>query len=195
MWLWHKSYGLNVCLSAWLYYWEILHTNYSSVIFILYYYYHVILFLYVKFKPNDKNDIVKLLTYGCKKMKPFTSYKKGCYAPGARYFLFVINIIDLSFTGLLPGGHSLKICDGYVRPHWPPFSNRLSLNDPLFMFSHLLSPNDPHFQNAPSLNDPLFRNIYRWKWASCSHWMTPIFANKWPPRNMYPIFVWKEGFM
>ena len=32
---------------------------------------------------------------------------------------------------------------------------------------------------------------------SCSHWswMTPIFANKWPPRDMYPIFVWKEGFM
>ena len=32
---------------------------------------------------------------------------------------------------------------------------------------------------------------------SCSHWswMTPIFTNKWPPRDMYPIFVWKEGFM
>ena len=26
-------------------------------------------------------------------------------------------------------------------------------------------------------------------------WMMPIFTNKWPPRDMYPIFVWKEGFM
>ena len=37
---------------------------------------------------------------------------------------------------------------------------------------------------------PFFRNIYRWKWASCSHWMTPIFTSKRPPRDMYPIFVW-----
>ena len=58
------------------------------------------------------------------------------------------------------GGHSLKICDGYVRPHWPPFSNRLSLNDPLFIFHILLSPNDPHFQNALSLNDPPFLEIF-----------------------------------
>ena len=57
--------------------------------------------------------------------------------------------------------YSLKRCDGYVRPHWPPFSNRLSLNDPLFIFHILLSPNDPHFQNALSLNDPLF-----WKYLS-----------------------------
>ena len=38
---------------------------------------------------------------------------------------------------------SLKICDGYVRPHWPPFSNRLSLNDPFYFFifcSHLMIP-------------------------------------------------------
>ena len=55
-----------------------------------------------------------------------------------------------------PGRHSLKICDRYVRPHWHPFSNRLSLNDPLFIFHILLSPNDPNFQNALSLNDPLF---------------------------------------
>ena len=38
-------------------------------------------------------------------------------------------------------------------PHRPPFSNLLSLNDPLFIFHILLSPNDPHFQNALSLND------------------------------------------
>ena len=40
-------------------------------------------------------------------------------------------------------GHSLKICGGYVRPHWPPFSNRLSLNDPFSFFtfcSHLMTP-------------------------------------------------------
>ena len=56
------------------------------------------------------------------------------------------------------GGHSLRIRDGYVRPHWPPFSNLLSLNDPLFIFHILLSPNDPHFQNVLSLNDPILRN-------------------------------------
>ena len=94
-----------------------------------------------------------------------------------------------------PGGHSLKICDGYVRPHWPPFSNRLSLNDPLFIFHILLSPNDPIFKMLSHLMTPFFRNIYRWKWGSCSHWMTPIFTDKWRPRDMYPIFVWKEGFM
>ena len=54
-----------------------------------------------------------------------------------------------------PGGHSLKIRDGYVRSHWPPFSNLLSLNDPLFIFHILISPNDPHFQNAVSLMTPL----------------------------------------
>ena len=70
-----------------------------------------------------------------------------------------------AFSGLLigwwlkppGGGHSLKLCDGYVRPHWPLFSNRLSLNDPLFISHMLLSPSDPHFQNALSLNDPLFK--------------------------------------
>ena len=87
------------------------------------------------------------------------------------------------------GGHSLKICVGYVRPHWPPFSNRLSLNDPFSFFtfcSHIMTP----FSKCYHLMTPFFRNIYRWKWASCSHWMTPIFTNKRPPRDMYPIFVW-----
>ena len=50
-------------------------------------------------------------------------------------------------------------------PHWPPFSNRLSLNDPLFIFHILLSPNDPIFKMLSHLMNPLFfRNIYRWKW-------------------------------
>ena len=35
-----------------------------------------------------------------------------------------------------------------VRPHWPPFSNRLSLNDPLFTFNILLSPYDPTFSKC-----------------------------------------------
>ena len=76
-----------------------------------------------------------------------------------------------------------------------PFSNPLSLNDPFLFFtfcSHLMN---PIFKMLSHLMTPFFRNIYRWKWASCSHWMMPIFTNKWPPRNMYPIFVWKEGFM
>ena len=55
------------------------------------------------------------------------------------------------------GGHSLKIRDGYVRPHWPPFSNLLSLNDPHFIFHILLSLNDPHFQNALSLINPILK--------------------------------------
>ena len=53
----------------------------------------------------------------------------------------------------------------------------------------------PTFKMLSHLMTPFFRNIYRWKWALCSHWMTPIFTNIWPPREMYPIFVWKEGFM
>ena len=61
---------------------------------------------------------------------------------------------------------------------------------PLFLFHILLSPNDPIFKMLSHLMTPFFRNIYRWKWASCSHWMTPIFTNKRPPRDMYPIFVW-----
>ena len=61
---------------------------------------------------------------------------------------------------------------------------------PLFLFYILLSPNDPIFKMLSHLINPFFRNIYRWKWASCSHWMTPIFTNKRPPRDMYPIFVW-----
>ena len=76
------------------------------------------------------------------------------------------------------GGRYLKICDGYVRPHWPPFSNHLSLNDRLLIFHSLLSPNDPIFKMLSHLMTPFFRNIYRWKWVSCSHWITPIFTNK-----------------
>ena len=72
----------------------------------------------------------------------------------------VVLKIQISFWSLfhviVPVGHSLNICDGYVRPHWAPFSNRLSLNDPLFIFHILLSPNDPHFQNDLSLNDAHF---------------------------------------
>ena len=56
------------------------------------------------------------------------------------------------------GGYSPKIRDGYVRPHWPPFSNLPLLNDPHFIFHILLSPNDPHFQNALSLTDSILRN-------------------------------------
>ena len=49
----------------------------------------------------------------------------------------------------------------------PPLSDRLSLNDPLFISLISLSRNDPHFENALSLNDHLsFGN-------KCSHWMTP----------------------
>ena len=55
-------------------------------------------------------------------------------------------------------GHSLKICDGYVWLHWPPFSNLLLLNDLLFMIHSVHSPNDPHFLNVLSLNDPILRN-------------------------------------
>ena len=92
------------------------------------------------------------------------------------------------------GGHSLKICDGYVWPHWPPFSNRLSLNDPFLFFTFCSAPNAPIFKMLSHLMTPPFRSrpIYRWKWASCSHWMTPNFTNN---RSMYIILVWKEGFM
>ena len=75
------------------------------------------------------------------------------------------------------GGHSLKICDGYVRPHWPLFSNCLSLIDPFLFFtfcSHLMT---RIFKMLSHLMTPFFRNIYRWKWGLCSHWMTPIFPD------------------
>ena len=58
------------------------------------------------------------------------------------------------------GGSLHKKCDGYVRPHWPPFSNRLSLNDPLSIFHILLSPNDPIFKMLCHLMTPFFSNIY-----------------------------------
>ena len=57
---------------------------------------------------------------------------------------------------------SVKIRDGYVRPQWPPFSNLLSLNEPLFIFHILLSPNDPLFKMLSHLmtlrNDLILRN-------------------------------------
>ena len=63
----------------------------------------------------------------------------------------------------------------YVRPHWPPFSNRLSLNDPFLFFtfcSHLMT---PIFKMLSHLMTPFFRHIYRWKWASCAHWIDAHF--------------------
>ena len=66
-------------------------------------------------------------------------------------------IIDINM--IKARGHSLKICDGYVRPNWPPFSNRLSLNDPFLFFtfcSHLMT---PIFKMLSHLMTPFFRNI------------------------------------
>ena len=71
-------------------------------------------------------------------------------------------------AAILPEESLPKICDGYVRPHWSPFSNLLSLNDPLFIFHTLLSPNDPHFQNAVSINDPILKFIDKTK--SLTEW-------------------------
>ena len=71
------------------------------------------------------------------------------------------------------GGHSLKICDGYVRPHWPHFQTACHWMTPFLFFTvchHLMT---PIFKKLSDLMTPLFRNIYRWKWASCSCWMTP----------------------
>ena len=81
---------------------------------------------------------------------------------------------------------------GHIDPH---FQTACHWMTPFLFFtfcSHLMT---PIFKMLSHLMTPFFRNIYKWKWASCSHWMMPIFTNKWPPRNMYPIFVWKEGFM
>ena len=62
--------------------------------------------------------------------------------------------INVLLVWFWPRGYSLKICDGYVRPHLPPFSNRLSLNDRLFIFHILLSPNDPIFKMLSHLMTP-----------------------------------------
>ena len=75
---------------------------------------------------------------------------------------------------LMRGGHSLKyvtVCAATLT-HFQTACHRMTP----FIFHILHSPNDPHFQNALSLNEltPFFRNIHRWKWPSCSHWMTPI---------------------
>ena len=68
---------------------------------------------------------------------------------------------DPLLTSLHPVGGALpkniwRVCAATLTP----ISNRLSLNDPLFIFHILLSRNDPHFQNALSLNDPLFLEIF-----------------------------------
>ena len=42
-----------------------------------------------------------------------------------------------------PGGHSLKICDGYVPPHWPHFQTACHWMTPFLFFtfcSHLMTP-------------------------------------------------------
>ena len=54
------------------------------------------------------------------------------------------------------GGHSLKIRDGYVQPHWPHFQTPVT-EWPPFYFSHFALTCDPHFQNAVSLNDPILK--------------------------------------
>ena len=124
----------------------------------------------------------------------YVEFQKDIFFILSLLILLLWSVLVSSSSSSSPGGggHSLKIRDGYVQPHWPPISNRLSPNDPLFIFHILLSPNDPHFKMLSHLMTPFFRNIYRWKWGSCSHWMTPIFTDKWWPRDMYPIFVWKE---
>ena len=99
-----------------------------------------------------------------------------------RQYWYTINVPVFTNTGtfqyLGPEVYFFPAC------HWMTpflfFTFCSHLMTPIFkMLSHLMT---------------FLRNIYRWNWASCSHWMTPIFPNKWPPR-IYPIFVWKEGFM
>ena len=83
-----------------------------------------------------------------------------------------------------------RVCAATLTPifkppvtEWPPFL--------FFTFcSHLMT---PIFKMLSHLMTPFFRNIYRWKWASCSHWMTLIFTNKWPPRDMYPNFFGRRN--
>ena len=60
------------------------------------------------------------------------------------------------------GGNSLKICDGYVRPHWPPFNifKPPVTEWPPFYFSHFaLTVMTPIFKMLSHLMTPFFRNI------------------------------------
>ena len=66
---------------------------------------------------------------------------------------------------------------------------------PLFIFHILLSPNDPHFQNALSLNDPPFEKYLSVKMGVMLSLNDTIFTNKWPPHDMYPIFLEGEIYV
>ena len=108
MWLWHKSYGLNgvlECLIVLLGNFEkfYIYTNYSSVIFILYYYYHVILILMCHLSQMTKMISLNYPLWPQKNETFYFVQEKVVTLPGSRYFLFIINIIDLSFTGVLYG--------------------------------------------------------------------------------------------
>ena len=87
-------------------------------------------------------------------------------------------------------GHSLKICGGYVRPHWPPFSNRLSLNDPFSFFtfcSHLMTP----FSKC-SLTLTPFLEIFIDENGrhALTEWRPFLPINDHLVICIYPIFVW-----
>ena len=94
---------------------------------------------------------------------------------------------------LRPPGEALpKIRDGYVRPHWTPFSTACHWMTPFLFFtlcSHLMTPifkmlshlmtRSPFWEIKCSHWTTFFR-------SKCSHWMTPIFTNKWPPLGGLP---------
>ena len=83
-----------------------------------------------------------------------------------------------------------------MRSHWPSFSNLLSLNDPLFIFtfcSHLMTPMMLSHLMTPILRNKILSLNGPFSTNKCWHWMTLIFTNKWPSLDMYLIFVWKEG--
>ena len=108
------------------------------------------------------------------------------------------NLISAAPGEALPK-NTWRVCAATLPPIFPPVTEW----PPLYFFYILLSPNDSHFQNVLSLKDPILRkknmlspnDFFFFFRSKCFHWMTPIFTNKWPPLDMYPIFVWKEGFM
>ena len=115
------------------------------------------------------------LLHPCRATKTRSS-NKGCF-------------LRHNTPGALPK-NMWRVCSATLTPIFKPPVTEW----PLFIFHILLSPNDPHFQNALSLNDPLFLEIFIGENGGHAK-MTPIFTDKWRPCDMYPIFVWKEGFM
>ena len=105
---------------------------------------------------------------------------------------------QLLFLNVLPILHyKLNILRYETSKRWTLFGHIYGKRRPRYNKTRGVTPKNTWRVCAATLT-PIFKPpVTEWPPSlrnKCLHWRTPIFTNKWPPLDKYPIFVW-EGFI